>query len=1117
MAAQNGSVPDININDQLAVVVASLKSAITAHWYSCGRVERCSDDRNPIRELFQDENNECEALLESLFVAAEAAERHRPELVMPRQATIPRKFRRRIIGEAPNLSRSKILATMLQIEPAFLLRVWDRLLVHLDDEAFTDSRLPDYTLADLERLLGSSDSAATFSRHQHLFCEMDTTNHFPEVSEKLKALLNESSDDPSVETLVVCRRLSFEGELEGEKTEDHWYPDLVPMRMVENHAALVQTLFVEAYKIVRRIEHETDAQEQRRILSEAKSHAASMYRAVRPRAKVLAILLCSNVTASSSMWRNFVRICLEDSLDNPTLCDSMLPLEEESIRKHLGANDNQLFFSTQYSFCTVTLKKKKQVPWEYNQLHLPLLFRQRIGNGSFGVVSHVMVKAGYFEGYASDQDFAMKVMERTAANYDEWGSAEWLFKQPMDHKGIMKAIGSIKTRTQIYIFFPLARCSLSRFMSGSLEEDVIYHPQTFEGRQKALGWFADIAEALKYLHCGLQEDLRRVKMVLIHQDLKRDNILVLVEPLADQGSPKVRFQITDFGISSVKLFPRSSKRCEVVNRNLMFRSLRDMPTMPGVKGNCWNFPPEAHGDKEVDASIDVYAFGLVLAEGLAWIAGGPELLTEFEKARFDPTQQSPHLSHEIDPETNRPRLKESVRVWFETLLQRPFEPRDHRLLRHTWDLVRCGLLACVPEERPKIEDVCEILGRIYRTENFDVREALDRARSKRYNIPSILASVLPEVEKRADPANESAISLTTPVPRGGSPNTAASLRSNTTSPSSVEGQRRSSESHPASSVDHIRSPRLPRPATEVQMPKGSKFRKWTTLRRGTNFTSSSNQQHQEKSNDLHSAGSIRRSSNAPRDGLESLLDHIRRDQFEAAKDLIDRGGFTVEEINSTFEGGNTLLELALEKKNDGLLAAIIKRGAALSLKDQSTSILHAIATHNLAQSAASLLKTELFDINARNKSGRSALSVAFDQRHAAVAAVLLNHGASTDPKDGETALHRAVMCAESDAVEQILGDGASKEVIESLNAEGRTPLQKSVKAEKINNARILLEKGADANQLDKSRRTALYWATELPKSSSTQEMVTLLLKHGADPQKGKKGKNHSYYDYREAV
>lgn len=868
MAAHSGSEPNSDADDQLTSVIAELVSIIATHWGDCGRAEQYSLDRNPIRELFLDDE-ESEKLLEDLFDAVESATRARMGRTMPRPKMNARRFRKRVIGDTLALSRSKILATILQAGEDFLLRIWDLFLEHLEGQTFIDPRLPDCKLEELELLMGSEEDALAFSSHQHNFYEVDTTGHFNEVRQKLKSFLNQTSDEQSAENLVVCQRLGLEGEPEGERTEDRWYPDLVPTRVIENHAELVQSLFVEAYKTVHRLEYESDPREKRRILSEAKLHAMSMYQAVWPRAKVLAILICINVTANTSMWRNFVRICLEDSSVNRepnqraegnlvlsrassvsetasflirtqgslllhrretkvraclllqipiskphanasvlavgTLHDSMLPMEEESIRNHLGADDSQLFFSTQYSFCTVFLRKEQQTEWEHSQLHLPLLSRRPIGSGSFGDVFHVTVKAGYFEGYAGDQDVAMKVMERKTTNYAEWDSAKWLFLQPVHHEGIMRAISSVKTRSQILIFFPLAHCSLSRFMSGP-RKDVTYHPRTSASRQKALGWFVDLAEALKYLHCGMQEPSRKAKMVLIHEDLKTDNILVLLE------AGDIRFQITDFGISSVKRFQRSENAWETVNRNALFRSqrsLRDLPTKPGVKDNCSNFPPEARDGGEVDASIDIWAFGLVLAEGLAWIAGGPELLKSFKNVRYD---ESRYLYHEIDPDTGKPRLKQSVRLWFEALLEEPREPNDHKLLRDTWDLLQHGLLACVPKERPRTEDVCEILGRIYRREQIDVREALSRAQSRR-------TVVIPEPKDDPDLPHVK----TGAVLPSGSPKAAAPLRPSSKSPSSQNGRRALSESNPlpvldrSKSLEPDRSMSVPlrRPATHV--------------------------------------------------------------------------------------------------------------------------------------------------------------------------------------------------------------------------------------------------------------------------------------------------------------
>lgn len=95
--------------------------------------------------------------------------------------------------------------------------------------------------------------------------------------------------------------------------------------------------------------------------------------------------------------------------------------------------------------------------------------------------------------------------------------------------------------------------------------------------------------------------------------------------------------------------------------------------------------------------------------------------------------------------------------------------------------------------------------------------------------------------------------------------------------------------------------------------------------------------------------------------------------------------------------------------------------------------------------------------------------------------------------DGWTALHLAAFFGRPEVVELLLARGAKLD-LKSKNQLNNTPLNAAVAANKLETARLLLEKGADANAHQHGGITPLHEAA----AAGNAEMVRLLLSHHAD-------------------
>jgi ankyrin repeat protein len=151
------------------------------------------------------------------------------------------------------------------------------------------------------------------------------------------------------------------------------------------------------------------------------------------------------------------------------------------------------------------------------------------------------------------------------------------------------------------------------------------------------------------------------------------------------------------------------------------------------------------------------------------------------------------------------------------------------------------------------------------------------------------------------------------------------------------------------------------------------------------------------------------------------------------------------------------------------------------------------------------------------------LVVAVQKNEVTVADILLDQGADAmvRNRDGWNLLHHAVAGNSFDALHRLLQDKhkeKSKDLIESTCTSGLTPLllasQRVTRPGSYASAEELLRHGANPNAMDKSDRTALYYATSSRACTREREnLAILLMDNHADPMKTpeKHCSNFSFY------
>lgn len=219
--------------------------------------------------------------------------------------------------------------------------------------------------------------------------------------------------------------------------------------------------------------------------------------------------------------------------------------------------------------------------------------------------------------------------------------------------------------------------------------------------------------------------------------------------------------------------------------------------------------------------------------------------------------------------------------------------------------------------------------------------------------------------------------------------------------------------------------------------------------------------------------------------------------------LLDRGAA----VNFTNSAGATpLMRAALDYEKVTLL---LERGADVNPRSSlgNTALMLAARPWNSHRAVKTLLSHGA-DPKATNRFGATALMAAVAGGDETSVRLLIKHGADVNAQagmgpgafilgGGRTALMWAAYRGDIATLKLLLDAGAD------VNAEGPmgTPLSHAAWADRTAAARLLLERGAKANQAaHMDGYTALHWAASTEDKDAT--LVKLLLKHGADPNLG---------------
>jgi serine/threonine protein kinase len=543
------------------------------------------------------------------------------------------------------------------------------------------------------------------------------------------------------DALVRCQNFDLDGSHLAFNLEDEFCPDTSLNDMITDEATEVIELIaltlslnaedkrVEQHRWQQAVDEDTVNEQAEMSYMHLQQNAQSR--------KILATLILAMTNPPSRVWQEgwtrFISGCRSDELSICHLIGKEFPLVDDAIVKLfsgaqptrdlwnlVGSRRNEVmaFRSTQYCFCAVNLTKEQQLkPDVFNKhnLRLPLIQKTLVSsNTAAGRVFRVKVHRGHFKD--GDAELAMKELFVSQQVQDEWLQTKWMLDHLTQHMCIMRANASLRIDKRVLIFYDWADHDLYRYMT----DPKILPPSDFKNRRFMFSLISELADALRFLHCDLKHN--GMRMICLHKDLKPENILVTRRP----SDNRLVLKLTDFGISSLKReqVNPSFKTSAGETRVARVYSLRQQPTHTLLGDDRTNSAPEARDHGQVDASTDIWAFGTVLADYVAWLYGGRDGLQEFENARQTEDCMFYCAAEETNLLTNdssagnpgKLMVKKGIANWYNSAIRQPSEyrlPDDCKMLESSWHLIRDHLLVCDTKKRAKIEFVVKSMDAIY--------------------------------------------------------------------------------------------------------------------------------------------------------------------------------------------------------------------------------------------------------------------------------------------------------------------------------------------------------------------------------------------------------------------
>ncbi|ACN94960.1 MULTISPECIES: ankyrin repeat domain-containing protein [unclassified Wolbachia] len=208
-------------------------------------------------------------------------------------------------------------------------------------------------------------------------------------------------------------------------------------------------------------------------------------------------------------------------------------------------------------------------------------------------------------------------------------------------------------------------------------------------------------------------------------------------------------------------------------------------------------------------------------------------------------------------------------------------------------------------------------------------------------------------------------------------------------------------------------------------------------------------------------------------------------------------GEFVKTVNVKDNHGQTLLHIAAQSGNLGVMKCLVNKGASTNTKDKYDNIpLHSAVYAGELDIVKYLVITNN-NINAKGEDGRTPLHIAAINGDLDMVEYLIKSYANIDAKDnyGMTPLHLAADVGELGIVEYLINEDA---YVDARDEHYRTPLFFAAENGKLNVVKCLIEKGANVNAENEYGETALHRAVYRATFSGDLRIVESLINKGAN-------------------
>lgn len=223
-------------------------------------------------------------------------------------------------------------------------------------------------------------------------------------------------------------------------------------------------------------------------------------------------------------------------------------------------------------------------------------------------------------------------------------------------------------------------------------------------------------------------------------------------------------------------------------------------------------------------------------------------------------------------------------------------------------------------------------------------------------------------------------------------------------------------------------------------------------------------------------------------GGTPLLLAVKDNKYEIAKLLIKNGA----DVSFIKKNGQSILIEAADEKDHRLTELLLEKGVDIDYYNSkySSALFEAICKGNTK--VVKILLKEGADIEATNKNGHNALMCSIDKGKIEIAHILIEAGANVhfSKDNGWTILMEAALRNSPGLIRTLL----SKEVnVNALSNKNHSALNGAVRRENTENARLLIEHGADVN-----RKYEGYTPLQEAVKRNNYELTKLLLDNGSE-------------------